>query len=206
MSDKKKGPHGASAKGPLSSGTFGGVQPPEGKSKSAHSDKKKQDVAKDAAALTEQFVLLKKAQEDLRIAKEQVTRLQADIQNISRRHDQELSDTRSYAVQKIIEDMLGLMDGFDGCLQAFEQHGDGDAKTLKEGVVMTHRMFLDLLKHRGVVLVEPAKGDRFDPHQHEAMAQIDDKEIASQHIIQVIQKGYALKDRVIRPARVILAK
>jgi molecular chaperone GrpE len=211
MSDKKKVHSAENSSKPMSSGSFGsaGVGDSSGKAKKNNLGKggKGKDHSLDAQAVLELKHGIQKLEEKNALLVDENKRLQAEIQNIFRRHNEEIAHTRSHAVQRVVEDVIGLLDGFDACLKTFEDSPKGgDIKSIEEGIHMTHRMFMSVLSRYEVKTIEPQVGDVFDPHQHEAMAQIDDAKAKPKSIVQVIQKGYRLKDRVIRSARVILAK
>ncbi|WP_042458709.1 nucleotide exchange factor GrpE [Neobacillus dielmonensis] len=126
-------------------------------------------------------------------------RLQADFDNFRRRTrlDQEASE--KYRAQKLVTDLLPVMDNFERALQ-IEVDND-QAKSLLQGMEMVYRSLTDALKKEGVEPIE-AIGKEFNPHQHQAVMQGEDPNYGSNTVIEEFQKGYLLKDRVIRPAMV----
>ena len=126
-------------------------------------------------------------------------RLQADFDNFRRRSRIELEASAKYRAQSVITDLLPAIDNFE---RAMKMEGDNDqAKSLMQGVEMVYRSLLDALKNEGVEVIE-AVGKEFDPHLHQAVMQAEDGNYGSNIVVEEFQKGYMLKDRVIRPAMV----
>ncbi|WP_423407451.1 nucleotide exchange factor GrpE [Heyndrickxia sp. MSNUG] len=126
-------------------------------------------------------------------------RLQADFDNFRRRSRIELEASAKYRAQSVITDLLPAIDNFD---RAMKMEVDNEqAKSLMQGVEMVYRSLLDALKNEGVEVIE-AVGKEFDPHLHQAVMQAEDENYGSNIVVEEFQKGYMLKDRVIRPAMV----
>lgn len=126
-------------------------------------------------------------------------RLQADFDNFRRRSRIELEASAKYRAQSIITDLLPAIDNFE---RAMKMEVDNDqAKSLMQGVEMVYRSLLDALKNEGVEVIE-AVGKEFDPHLHQAVMQAEDENFGTNIVVEEFQKGYVLKDRVIRPAMV----
>jgi molecular chaperone GrpE len=126
-------------------------------------------------------------------------RLQADLDNFRRRSRIELEASAKYRAQSIITDLLPAIDNFE---RAMKMEVDNEqAKSLLQGVEMVYRSLLDALKNEGVEVIESV-GKEFDPHLHQAVMQAEDKNYGSNIVVEEFQKGYMLKDRVIRPAMV----
>ncbi|CAM3930811.1 nucleotide exchange factor GrpE [Mesobacillus thioparans] len=126
-------------------------------------------------------------------------RLQADFDNFRRRSRIELEASAKYRAQSIITDLLPAIDNFE---RALKMDVDNEqAKSLKQGVEMVYRSLLDALKNEGVEVIE-AVGKEFDPHLHQAVMQADDEKYGPNIVVEEFQKGYMLKDRIIRPAMV----
>ena len=130
--------------------------------------------------------------------KDQYLRLMADFQNYKRRVAKEREDTRAYANEKIVTELLTVLDNFD---RAMEHDAD---EGFKEGMQMILDQFNDVLKHAGVEEIE-AHGAEFDPNVHNAVLMEDTDEVESGHVSCVLQKGYKLNGKVIRPAMVKVA-
>ncbi|MFP5113663.1 nucleotide exchange factor GrpE [Bacillaceae bacterium C204] len=126
-------------------------------------------------------------------------RLQADFDNFRRRTRLDLEAGQKYRAQKLITDLLPAIDNFE---RAMKVEADNEqTKTLLQGMDMVYRGLLDALKNEGVEPIE-AVGKVFDPHQHQAVMQGEDENYGSNIVTDEFQKGYLLKDRVIRPAMV----
>jgi molecular chaperone GrpE len=126
-------------------------------------------------------------------------RLQADFDNFRRRTRLDLEASQKYRAQKLITDLLPAIDNFE---RAMKIEADNEqTKTLLQGVDMVYRSLLDALKNEGVEPIESV-GKEFNPHQHQAVMQGEDENYGSNVVTDEFQKGYMLKDRVIRPAMV----
>ncbi|MHA7841629.1 MAG: nucleotide exchange factor GrpE [Gammaproteobacteria bacterium] len=129
-------------------------------------------------------------------------RAQAELQNARERMKRELDSTRKFATEKIIKDLLPIIDSLE---KGLETCGGAENSAVSEGLALTHRLFLEALARFSVTVVDP-QGEAFDAELHEAMGMQPSDEVASGHITLVIQKGYLLHDRLVRPARVMVAQ
>ncbi len=137
--------------------------------------------------------------EKLEEADNRYLRLQADFDNFRRRSRLDLEAGQKYRAQKLITDLLPAIDNFE---RAMKIEADNEqTKTLLQGMDMVYRSLLDALKIEGVEPIESV-GKEFDPHQHQAVMQGEDENYGSNIVTDEFQKGYLLKDRVIRPAMV----
>jgi molecular chaperone GrpE len=147
--------------------------------------------------------LLKKENEELKgkleEAENRILRLQADFENSRRRARLDLEATEKYRAQSLITGLLPAIDNFERALQL--EADNEQAKSLLQGVEMVYRSLLDALKAEGAEQIE-AVGKEFDPHIHQAVMQVEDESFDSNIVIEELQKGYILKDRVIRPSMV----
>lgn len=126
-------------------------------------------------------------------------RLQADFDNFRRRTKMDLEATQKYRAQNIITDLLPALDNFERALQAQVDHDQ--AKSLLQGMEMIYRSLLEAIKREGVEPIE-AVGQEFDPYLHQAVMQVEVEGSAPGMVLEEFQKGYKLKDRVIRPSMV----
>jgi len=138
--------------------------------------------------------------------KDQVLRVAADAENTKRRAEREANDARAYAIQKFARDLLGVADN----LQRAMQHAPVDAadplvKNLAIGLQMTEKELMGAFERNGLKKIDPVKGAKFDPHQHQAMQEQPSDEVGAGGVLQVIQPGYELFGRLVRPAMVIVA-
>jgi molecular chaperone GrpE len=141
---------------------------------------------------------------ELEEANERHVRLQAEFDNFRRRTLKEKQESLQYGQQNLIKDLLSTVDNLERALGHVEQNSDADLQSILQGVELVHRELLGALGKQGVQVVDPA-GQEFDPAYHEAMGQIPSDEVPPNGVIQVLQKGYLLKDRMLRPARVLVA-
>lgn len=131
-------------------------------------------------------------------------RTKAEMDNFHKRIERELENTRKFAVERILKELLPVIDSLDQGLHIAKNTPDA-MEAMQEGMSLTLKMLLEVMQKFGVQVVEP-NGEKYDPHLHEAMSIIAHPETDAGMVIQVIQKGYALHGRVIRPARVIVSK
>ncbi|MBP0437444.1 nucleotide exchange factor GrpE [Tianweitania sediminis] len=155
---------------------------------------------------TEAFLRLAKENEEL---KDRALRLAAEMENLRRRTQRDVADARSYAVTNFARDMLSVSDNLRRALDAIPpqalEAGDAGFKSLAEGVEMTERAMLSALERHGVKKIAP-EGERFDPNFHQAMFEVPNSEVPNNTVVQVVQTGYVIGDRVLRPAMVGVAK
>ncbi|SFA38322.1 molecular chaperone GrpE [Parageobacillus thermantarcticus] len=126
-------------------------------------------------------------------------RLYADFENFRRRTRQEMEAAEKYRAQSLVSDLLPALDNFERALKIKAE--DEQAKSILQGMEMVYRSVLDALKKEGVEAIE-AVGKPFDPHLHQAVMQVEDSNYEPNTVVEELQKGYKLKDRVIRPAMV----
>lgn len=133
---------------------------------------------------------------------DRLLRVQAEYDNFKRRTQKEKESASKYKAQDLAEDLLTVLDNFD---RALEQEVNEETKGFKDGVEMVYRQLVDALKAHGVEEIE-ALGEPFDPNMHHAVMQDEDDSKPENIILEEMQKGYLLKDRVIRPAMVKVNK
>lgn len=154
----------------------------------------------------EAVVRLVKENEEL---KDRALRLAAETENLRRRAARDVQDAKSYAIANFARDMLQVADNLDRALAALpaEAREDGDAglKALIEGVELTGRAMLAALERHGVRQIDP-RGEKFDPNFHQAMFEVPDPSVPSGTVVQVVQTGYVIGERVLRPAMVGVAR
>lgn len=139
---------------------------------------------------------------------ERLVRLAADMDNLRKRTERDVADARKYAVTKFAADMLVVGDNLKRALEAVpadRRESDEDLKALAEGVDMTAREMERLLQKNNILPI-PALGERFDPHLHQAMFEIPDASVPAGTVVQVMQEGYQIGDRVLRAALVGVSK
>ena len=138
--------------------------------------------------------------------KDQALRYAAEAENTKRRAEREMNDARAYAIQKFARDLLGVADNLSRAIQhAPTDASDPQVKNLAVGLEMTEKELNAAFERNGLKKVEPVKGAKFDPHFHQAMMEQPSDEVPGGGIIQVLQNGYELFGRIMRPAMVIVA-
>lgn len=137
--------------------------------------------------------------------KDRLIRLQADFENFRRRAQREREEAIRYGAQNLLKDLLTTVDNLERALDHSRKGGGGDVENLLQGVELVQKGLLGLMARHGVTEVD-ALGKPFDPAHHEAMAQAPDASVAPNTVLEVLQKGYKLRDRLLRPARVIVAR
>ena len=163
-------------------------------------------AAAEAAPAPDPVETLKTENADL---KDRVLRLAAEMENLRKRMDREIADTRAYAITKFARDMLTATDSLSRALLVLPAEArdtaDGAMKSLIDGIELTEREMQRLLATHGVKPIE-AEGQKFDPHRHQAMFEVPDPSRPEGTVVQVVQTGYSIGDRVLRPAMVGVAK
>lgn len=145
-----------------------------------------------------------KLQSDIERLNDRTLRAQADAQNVKRRAEQEMEKARKYALERFAGELLPVVDNLERALEAAS--GDDEAiKPIAEGVELTLKSFQDVLRKFQVEPVDPV-GEPFDPQRHQAMSLIDNPDAEPNTVLAVMQKGYTLNERLLRPAMVVVSK
>ncbi len=131
--------------------------------------------------------------------------LAAEMDNMKKRFDREKDNLIKYGNEKILNGLIEVVDNFDRTVDALANDEDEKVKNIVSGIEMVRKQFLDVLKNNGLEKVE-SLGETFDPNFHEAMAQQPAEGKEDQEIIQVFQHGYKLNGRLLRAAKVVIAK
>jgi molecular chaperone GrpE len=143
-------------------------------------------------------------EEELAQARESVLRAQAEAQNTKRRAEQEVEKARKYALERFAGELLPVVDNLERALESAP--GDHDAvKPIAEGVELTLKSFFAALGKFNIEPVDP-QGEPFDPQLHQAMSQVESPDVEPNTVIAVMQKGYTLNGRLVRPAMVMVSK
>lgn len=148
--------------------------------------------------------LLEEAQRTIQEQREQVLRVQAEMDNLRKRSVREVENAHKFGLERLISELLPVKDSMELGLVAASDEAVDVAK-VREGLEMTLRMWKSSLEKFGVEEVDPA-GETFDPELHEAMSMQESDEAGSGTVITVFQKGYTLNGRLVRPAKVVVAK
>lgn len=179
---------------PLSSNEF------KDKDQDSAAAEKIQDLEQQNSELQEKISSLENEKETLR---DQALRSRAELDNTLKRTQIDVEKARTYGSQKLLEDLIPVIDSLE--LGIANSQGNEYDKSHTDGMNMTLEILMKTIQKHGIEQINPA-GEEFNPEYHEAMTLQPTKEVKPNSIIDVLQKGYVLKSRLIRPARVIVAK
>jgi molecular chaperone GrpE len=140
---------------------------------------------------------------ELAAAQDAALRAQADVMNVQRRSEQEIDKARKFALERFCGDLLGVVDNLERAMESSSDAG-GDA-ALIEGIELTHKGFMGVLTKYGVVPVDPM-GEPYDPETAQAMSMVEQPDAEPNTVVAVMQKGYTLNGRLLRPAMVMVSK
>jgi len=162
-------------------------------------------AAAQAAPAAEPAALAKEAAE----YKDRLLRTLAEMENLRRRTEREVADTRQYAVANFARDLLGVADNMQRALDTlsadFRDQADPVVRSHIEGVELTERELMKVMEKHGIKRFDP-RGERFDPNLHQAMFEVPDASVPSGTVVQVMQPGYMIAERILRPALVGVSK
>jgi molecular chaperone GrpE len=141
--------------------------------------------------------------------KDRLLRALAEMENLRRRTEREVADSRAYGISAFARDLLGVADNMRRALDAIGTSAgeavDPGMRGLIDGVELTERELINVLEKHGVKKLDP-QGTKFDPHRHQAMVEVPDPSVPAGTVVQVVQPGYTIGERVLRPALVTVAK
>lgn len=134
----------------------------------------------------------------------QLLRVQADMENTRRRAKQDVENAHKFALEKFAQELLPVKDSLEMGLAAIDDSNEGAAQ-FKEGTELTLKMLVTVLEKFGIEAIDPT-GDSFDPEKHQAMSMQESADHKPNTVMAVMQKGYQLNDRLLRPAMVVVSK
>ena len=149
------------------------------------------------------------AREEAAKYRDAALRAEAEMQNVRRRASKDVEHAHKFGAEKLIQNLLPVVDSLEKALESSELVKDLDqdhsAKAVLDGVGLCHKMFLDTLGKENVAVVDP-HGEPFDPNLHQAMSMVENPDMEPNSVVAVIQKGYQLNGRLVRPAMVMVSK
>ena len=154
---------------------------------------------------TDELSELEALQEEVAMAKDAALRAQADAINAQRRAELDVEKARKFALERFANDLLPVVDNLERALEASAGSDAEGIAAVVEGVELTLKSLVDVLAKNGVTPVDP-HGEPFDPQVAQAMSMIENPDVEPNTVIAVMQKGYLLKDRLLRPAMVMVSK
>lgn len=146
---------------------------------------------------------LAKAEEDLARHRDAMLRMQAEMDNLRKRLAREAEKSRKFALERIMKDLLHVRDSMERGLEL--ANGSATVESMREGQDLTLKMLAKVLQDHDLEVIDPA-GQPFDPEWHEAMTVMPSEELDENTVVEVLQKGYRLHDRLIRPAMVVVSR
>ena len=153
-------------------------------------------------ALEHELAALKEEKAKL---EDRLVRLHADFDNYRKRTLREKQEALSYGHEHVVKDLLAVVDNLERAIEHASASSGADFEGMLQGVDLVRRELLGVLAKHGVGSIE-AEGEVFDPNLHEALAQMEDEKVPAGRVSRVLQKGYRLRDRLLRPARVLVSK
>jgi molecular chaperone GrpE len=147
---------------------------------------------------------LEKARETIKDYWDQMMRLRAEIDNNRKRAERDLENAHKYAIKNFVENLLPIVDSMEMGQTAAEAD-NATLESIREGSALTMNMFVQVLEKNGLEQIDPL-GEKFDPERHQAISMLDVEGAESNSIIEVMQKGFLLNDRLVRPAMVVVAR
>lgn len=162
------------------------------------------DVLPEEAPVEEIKAELEAALEQAASSKEGELRAQAEMQNIRRRAERDVENAHKFALEKMTSELLHVVDNLERALQAADA-SDEASKGLREGVEMTLDSFLNALAKFNIEQIDP-EGEPFNPQMHQAMSMVENENVEPNTVVAVMQKGYSLHGRLVRPAMVMVSK
>lgn len=150
---------------------------------------------------------LEAALADIEKFRDVALRAEAEMQNVRRRAGRDVENAHRYALERFVNNLLPVVDSLDKALESIEQTevADDATRAIAEGVGLCQKMFVDVLVKEGVSVVDPV-GEPFDPNLHQAMSMVENPDVEPNSVVAVIQRGYTLNDRLVRPAMVMVSK
>ena len=166
-----------------------------------------QDRAVDTLSLDELRAETSRAREEADKFRDAALRAEAEMQNVRRRSEREVEHAVKYGVEKMVQNLLPVVDSLEKAVEAAEQTSIGNDATqaIIEGMGLCQRLFLEVIVKAGVVTVDP-HGEPFDPNLHQAISMVENPDVEPNSVVAVVQKGYTLNGRLVRPAMVMVAK
>ena len=133
--------------------------------------------------------------------RDKVLRAEAEMQNVRRRADRDVENAHKFGLERLVQQILPVVDSLEKALEAKTNQDD----PVIQGVELTFKLLQDLMSKESINVIDPL-GEPFDPNLHEAMSMIENSELEPNSVFAVVQKGYTLNERLVRPAMVMVTK
>lgn len=164
--------------------------------------------ADDEIGVEELAAALEAAKAEAEQHRDQALRAQAELENVRRRTQRDVENAHKYALEKFAGELLPVVDSLEKAVEASRTAEDGESENVKaiaDGVALSLKLFTDVLAKAGIEPIDPL-GHPFDPQYHEAMSMVENPEAEPGSVVAVLQKGYLLNGRLLRAAKVMVAK
>ena len=178
---------------------------PEDSAAAEEAGKAAEDAVEAVEELEEAEITLETLQDELAQAKDAALRAAAEAQNARRRAEQDVEKARKFALERFAGELLVVVDNLERATEATASAEDDAVKSIAEGVDLTLKSLLDVLGKHQVEVVDPV-GEPFDPNLHQAMTMVPNPDMEPNTVMDVMQKGYTLSGRLLRPAMVVVSK
>ncbi len=132
-------------------------------------------------------------------------RAEAEMQNVRRRTERDIENAHKFGLERFLQNLLPVLDSIEKAIESSEKAGPEEDESVMEGVRLCHKLLLDALDRENVEVVDPL-GEPFDPNVHEAMSVVENPDMEPNSVFKVVQKGYKLNSRLMRPAMVLVSK
>ena len=132
-------------------------------------------------------------------------RAEAEMQNLRRRAERDVQNAHRYGIERLLQNLLPVLDSLEKAIEVSEAAASDDDDPQLEGIRLCSKLFVDVLTREGVEALDPL-GEPFDPNLHEALSMIENPDLEPNSVMTVIQKGYRLNERLVRPAKVMVSK
>lgn len=147
---------------------------------------------------------LEDVEQQLALAKDGHLRVLAELDNVRKRAEREIDSNRRYGSEKVLADLLAVCDSLELGLKAAGSR-DASARAIADGMQLTHKQFMSFFDKHGVQQIDP-QAQPFNPELHEAVSMVPSAHVPANHVLEVMQKGYRLHERLLRPAMVVVAR
>lgn len=162
------------------------------------------DAEASEEAVSEPQAQIEELQADIERLRDAALRAEAEMQNVRRRAEKDVAAAHKFGQERLLKDLLPIKDNLERALEAGAGQDDPAVQAILEGVELTDKAFADTLARHAVEVIDP-QGQPFNPQEHQAMSMVENPEVPANSVLAVIQKGYRLHDRIVRPAMVMVA-
>lgn len=166
-----------------------------------------EDLASESGEVASTEARLEEALAEADKYRDVALRAEAEMQNVRRRAGLDVENAHRFALERFVNNLLPVVDSLEKALESVEQTEvvDETTRAIAEGVGLCQKMFVDVLEKEGVAVVDPV-GEPFDPNLHQAMSMVENPDMEPNSVVAVIQRGYTLNERLVRPAMVMVSK